>query len=206
MTLFKKILLLSAITVLISALLCCGKYYAKPTQHITPVPFKSATELASSIRRGEITSVDLLNLYLDRIQRYDDDINAVVALDLAAARTRAEQADKALAQDQDWGPLHGLPMTVKDVFEVVGMPTTSGDPKLKGYIPKRNAIAVQRLIDAGAIIFGKTNVPYHAMDIQSYNEIYIWSNLQPPHEGIIAPARVAYCPAERNTSHVGRLL
>ena len=67
-------------------------------------------------------------------------------------------------------------MTVKDVFEVVGMPTTSGDPLLKDYIPKSNAIAVQRLIDAGAIIFGKTNVPYHATDIQSYNEIYGTTN------------------------------
>jgi amidase len=132
--------------------------------------------LTSAIRHGEITSIELLNLYLDRIQRYNNDINAVVALDITAARARAVEADKALAQGQDWGPLHGVPMTVKDVFEVVGMPTTSGDPVLKGYIPKRNAIAVQRLIDAGAIIFGKTNVPYHAMDIQSYNEIYGTTN------------------------------
>jgi amidase len=132
--------------------------------------------LTSAIRRGEITSLNLLNLYLDRIQRYNDDINAVVALDIAAARMRAAEADKALAQSQEWGPLHGLPMTVKDVFEVVGMPATSGDPVLKDYIPKRNAIAVQRLIDAGAIIFGKTNVPYHAKDIQCYNEIYGTTN------------------------------
>ncbi len=176
MTLFKKVLQLSAIIVLISVLFCCGKYYGKPTQDIDPVYFRSATELAGAIRRGEITSIDLLNLYVDRIQRYNDDINAVVALNIDAARVRAAEADKALAQGQDWGPLHGLPMTVKDVFEVVGMPTTSGDPKLKGYIPKRNAIAVQRLIDAGAIIFGKTNVPYHAMDIQSYNDIYGTTN------------------------------
>jgi len=99
-----------------------------------------------------------------------------VALDIAAARARAAKADKALAQGQNWGPLHGLPMTVKDVFEVVGMPTTSGDPLLKDYIPKSNAIAVQRLIDAGAIIFGKTNVPYHALDCQSYNTIYGTTN------------------------------
>jgi amidase len=175
MTLFKKVLQLSAI-ILISALLCCGKDAGRATHDIDLVHYKSATELAGSIRRGEITSIDLLNLYLDRIQRYNDDINAVVALDIPAARARAAEADKALAQGQEWGPLHGVPMTVKDVFEVVGMPTTSGDPKLKGYIPKRNAIAVQRLIDAGAIIFGKTNVPYHAMDIQSYNEIYGTTN------------------------------
>jgi amidase len=176
MTLFKKVLQIVAITVLISALLCCGRYFVKPTQDIEPVHLKSATELASAIRRGEITSFELLNLYLDRIQRYNNDINAVVALDIATARARAAEADKALAEGQEWGPLHGVPMTVKDVFEVVGMPTTSGDPMLKDYIPKRNAIAVQRLIDAGAIVFGKTNVPYHAMDIQSYNEIYGTTN------------------------------
>ncbi|MEJ2448714.1 MAG: amidase family protein, partial [Anaerolineales bacterium] len=137
---------------------------------------KSATELASEIRSGEITSLDLLNLYLNRIERYNNEINAVVALDIAAARARAAEADKALAQGKIWGPLHGLPMTVKDVFEVVGMPATSGDPTLKDYIPTRNAIAVQRLIDAGAIIFGKTNVPFHALDIQTYNEIYGTTN------------------------------
>jgi amidase len=172
MALFKKVLQLGVITILISALLCCGKYIVKPIQDIYPVHFKSASELTSAIRRGGITSLDLLNLYLDRIKRYNNDINAVVALDVAASRTRAAEADKAIAQGQEWGPLHGLPMTVKDVFEVVGMPTTSGDPMLKDYIPQSNAIAVQRLIDAGAIVFGKTNVPYHAMDIQSYNEIY----------------------------------
>ena len=176
MALCKKFLQLSAITILIIALLSCGKYFVKPTQDIVPVHFKSATELANSIRRGEITSLNLLNLYLDRIQRYNEDINAVVALDIDAARARAAEADNALAQGQNWGPLHGVPMTVKDVFEVVGMAATSGDPKLKNYIPNRNAIAVQRLIDAGAIIFGKTNVPYHAADIQSYNEIYGTTN------------------------------
>ena len=172
MTPFKKIFHLSAITILISVLFCCGK----PNQKIYPVYFKSATELTSAIRRGEIKSLDLLNIYLDRIQRYNKDINAVVALDIAAARARAAEADKALAQGQDWGPLHGLPITVKDVFEVVGMPATSGDPSLKDYIPQHNAIAVQRLIDAGAIIFGKTNAPYHAMDIQSYNKIFGTTN------------------------------
>ena len=176
MTLFKKVLQLSAITILISTLLCCGKYFVKPAQDVVPVYFKSATELTSAIRSGEITSLGLLNLYLNRIQRYNSEINAVVALDIAAARTRAAEADRAIAQGKIWGPLHGLPMTVKDVFEVAGMPATSGDPVLKDYIPTSNAIAVQRLIDAGAIVFGKTNVPYHAMDIQSYNEIYGTTN------------------------------
>ena len=176
MALCKKVLQLSILMVLISALICCEKHDSKPAPKIDSLIFKSATELTGLIRRGEITSLDLLNLYLSQIQRYNDDINAVVALDVEAARSRAAQADKALAQGQDWGPLHGLPMTVKDVFEVVGMPATSGDPKLKSYIPERNALAVHRLIDAGAIIFGKTNVPYHGGDFQSYNKVYGTTN------------------------------
>ena len=163
MALCKKVLQLSVLMVLISALICCEKYDSNSAPKIDPLLFKSATELTGLIRRGEITSLNLLNLYIEHIQRYNADINAVVALDVEAARSRAAGADKALAQGQDWGPLHGLPMTVKDVFEVVGMPATSGDPMLKSYIPERNALAVQRLIDAGAIIFGKTNVPYRGL-------------------------------------------
>jgi amidase len=172
----KKVLRIAVVVVLIGFLFCCGKGAVKTRRDIDIVHFNSATMLARSIRSGEITSLEVLNLYLDRIQRYNDAINAVVALDIAAARKRAAEADTALAQGQVWGPLHGVPMTVKDVFEVTGMPATSGDPALKGYIPQHNAIAVQRLIDAGAIIFGKTNVPYHAMDIQTYNDVYGTTN------------------------------
>jgi amidase len=178
MTLCRKALQLSAVIVLMGALFCCEKQDSslRPSQKYDPLLFKSAAELTGAIRRGEITSLDLLNRYLEHIQRNNDRINAVVALDAEAARARAAEADKALAEGQDWGPLHGLPMTVKDVFEVIGMPATAGDPKLKDYIPQRNAIAVQRLIDAGAIIFGKTNVPYHARDFQSYNKVYGTTN------------------------------
>ena len=172
----KKVLQLSAVVIFIGSLLYCGKGSVKSTHDTLPNHFKSAAEMVSAIKQGQTTSVELLNLHLDRIQRYNEDINAVVALNIDDARERAAEADKAIAEGQDWGPLHGLPMTVKDVFEVEGMPATSGDPKLKDYIPNRNAIAVQRLIDAGAIIFGKTNVPYHAMDFQSYNTIYGTTN------------------------------
>jgi amidase len=158
------------------AFLGCEKIHHQSSPKPDPVHFKSVSDLSSAIRNGEITSLELLNVYLDRIQTYNHDINAVVAMDRDAARARAMEADKALARGEIWGPLHGLPMTVKDVFEVVGMPSTSGDPKLKNYFPEKNALAVQRLIDAGAIIFGKTNVPYHALDIQSYNAIYGTTN------------------------------
>src|SRR5690606_17544688 len=96
--------------------------------------------------------------------------------DFNAARARAKAADAARANGENWGPLHGLPMTIKDTYEVTGMPTTSGAIKLRHYQPKQNAVAVQRLIDAGAIIIGKTNVPVFAADLQSYNDIYGTTN------------------------------
>ena len=171
-----QILHLCATIILISALLSCGKLSTKTTPNVGPVDYKSAVELTSAIQRGEITSSELLNLYLERIERYNGAVNAVVAMDVDAARARAAQADKALARGQIWGPLHGLPMTVKDVFEVVGMPATAGDPNLKNHMPERNAIAVQRLIDAGAIVFGKTNAPFHAKDFQTFNDVYGTTN------------------------------
>lgn len=156
---YKRVFLISTIIVLFSALIGCQQHDLKSAQKSTPFLYKSATELTASIRNGEITSLDLLNLYLDRIERYNDDINAVVALDIEAARARAAEADKALARGENRGPLHGLPMTVKDVFEVLGMPATSGDPKLKDYIPQRNAIGIQiiggRLEDRTTIAFAR---------------------------------------------------
>jgi amidase len=176
MRLCKWVVQLSVIIILVGTFLGCGKQPAETARDTGPVYYQSATELAAAIRRGKITSTKLLNIYLGRIKRYNGKINAVVAMDVKAARARAAAADKALAQGKLWGPLHGLPMTVKDVFEVVGMPATSGSPKLQSYIPKRNAIAVQRLIDAGAIIFGKTNVPLFARDFQSFNKVYGTTN------------------------------
>ncbi len=138
--------------------------------------YYSATRLVAAIAEGQVTSLELLNHYLDRIEQYDGSINAIVAMNVDKARIRAKEADDAIQRGENWGPLHGLPMTIKDVFEVTGMPVTSGDPDLWDYLPEENAIAVQRLIDAGAIIFGKTNVCYHAMDWQSYNSIYGTTN------------------------------
>ena len=172
----KRAFQLGVLAVFIIALFSCSKYYSTPAKKVHPVYFKSATELTKEIRQGEITSTKLLNIYLDRIERYNGKINAVVAMDVDAARARAAQADKALAQGQIWGPLHGLPMTVKDVYAVVGMPATSGDLRLKNHMPERNAIAVQRLIDAGAIVFGKTNTPFYAMDFQTFNKLYGTTN------------------------------
>lgn len=131
-----------------------------------------ATDLLRALRERKVGCLELLDHYLARVERFNGPLNAVVAIDADGARDRARQADAALGRGQAWGPLHGLPMTVKDSIEVAGMPTTGGAPKFAGHMPAAHADAVQRLTDAGAVVFGKTNLPLFAGDFQSYNEVY----------------------------------
>ncbi|MEX2488463.1 MAG: amidase family protein, partial [Pseudomonadales bacterium] len=138
--------------------------------------FQDATTLASMIKNKEISSSELLEHFIARMSRYNAEINAIIVTQLDKARARAKLADEALARGEDWGPLHGVPMTVKESFDIVDLPTTWGDPALKENIATADAVACQRLQDAGAVIFGKTNVPYYLSDFQSYNEIYGTTN------------------------------
>ena len=138
--------------------------------------FRSATELTRALRRKEISSAELLDHYLERVAQLNPRINAVVHVDAERARQRARAADSALARGESWGALHGLPITIKDSFEVAGMPCTSGAPELAEHVPASSADAAQRLIDAGAVVFGKTNLPLYASDFQSYNAVYGTSN------------------------------
>ena len=138
--------------------------------------FRAATDLAAAIRRKEIGAVELLEHYLARVERHDGALNAVVVRDFDRARERAKAADAALARGELWGPLHGLPMTVKEAFNITGLPTSWGVPEMKGNTAAGNAYAVDRLLDAGAVIFGKTNVPLLLSDLQSYNAIYGTTN------------------------------
>ena len=128
--------------------------------------------LAALLRERKVSAVDLLEQYRARLERLNPALNAVIATNFDAARERAQLADAALAHGESWGPLHGLPMTVKDSLEVAGMPTVCGAPALKNHRPKQTAPAVQRLIDAGAIVFGKTNTPFYASDVQTYNKVF----------------------------------
>ena len=139
-------------------------------------PFRSAKELAAGIRRKKIGCLELLDLYLSRVEKHNPALNAIIATDVEGARKRARAADRALARKQVWGPLHGVPMTIKESYDVVGMPTTWGVPELKDNFPPRNALAVDRLLGAGVVLFGKTNVPIYLADWQSYNAIYGTSN------------------------------
>ena len=134
--------------------------------------YDDATSLLAQLRDRKLSSVELLDALRGRIEKLDGDINAVVARDFEAAKTRAQAADAARARGESWGPMHGLPMTIKDSFEVIGMPTTAGAPKLRTHQPTRNATAVQALVDAGAIVFGKTNLPVFAGEWQSFNPVY----------------------------------
>src|ERR1700756_1919375 len=138
--------------------------------------FASATQLASEIRDRRIGCVELLDFYLARAERHNPTLNAIVVWHVDQARERARAADAALAGGERWGPLHGIPMTVKESFNVAGLPTTFGNPFWKDNIATGNAFMIDRLLKAGAIIFGKTNVPYMLADAQSYNDIYGTTN------------------------------
>ena len=139
-------------------------------------PFGSATAQAAALRRGQVSSVELLKAYLERVDRFNPALNALVVDDRKVALQRARAADRALAKGEVWGPLHGLPMTVKESFDVVGHPTTWGHLPRKAHVAKQDALAVQRLKAAGAVIFGKSNVPLNLADFQSYNAVYGTTN------------------------------
>jgi amidase len=132
----------------------------------------SATELAQRLRRRELRSTQVLRAFADRIGRFDGAVNAVVVRDFDRAAERAAAADAALVRGECWGPLHGVPMTVKESFDVPGLPTTFGFEAFRDNCAQRPAVAVQRLLDAGAVIFGKTNVPVALADWQSFNPVY----------------------------------
>ena len=138
---------------------------------MTQLPFRSATELAAAVRAKEISSIELLDCYLGRIEEFNPGLGAVVTLDADRARREAAEADRRLARGAETGPLHGLPVTVKDCLETAGLRTTCGAPELAGYVPEQDAEAVGRLRGAGAIVMGKTNLPMWASDCQSYNEL-----------------------------------
>ena len=133
------------------------------------VPFRSARQLARDIRTKKIGCLELLDLYLARVEKYDGALNAIVVRDVDRARTRARAADRALAKRQPWGPLHGVPMTIKESYDVAGLPTTWGVPAYAKNVAAKNAVAVDRLLGAGAVLFGKTNVPLYLGDWQSFN-------------------------------------
>jgi amidase len=138
--------------------------------------YQSATAMARAIRERRVGCVELLDLHLERVRRHNTTLNAIIVLDAERARSRARAADAAIARGEPPGPLHGVPMTVKEAFDVAGLPTTWGVPALRDNVANANATIVDALIDAGAIIFGKTNVPLLLGDWQTFNAIHGTTN------------------------------
>jgi amidase len=134
--------------------------------------FTPAYQLAQMIRDRAVSSVELLDAHLTQIANYNLKLNAICTLDEEGARQRAKQADTALAQGKNWGTLHGVPITIKDIFETAGLRTTAGYIPLKDYVPQQDATVVARLRAAGAVILGKTNMAELAGDFQSTNSLF----------------------------------
>jgi len=135
-------------------------------------PFSTATEIAAAIRLRRFSASDVLDLYFERIKKHNPALNAICTLDETGARARAAEADAALGCGESWGPLHGVPMTIKDALETAGVRTTAGYPPLSGHVPTKDATAVARLKAAGAVLIGKTNVPPLSADGRADNPIF----------------------------------
>jgi amidase len=134
--------------------------------------YKSAVELAALIRDKKVSAAEVLEHLLARVARYNPKLNAIIWMDQARARARAAAADAALAKGEIWGPLHGVPMTIKESYTVAGSPTTWGLEELRNNVTETSALAVERLERAGVVLFGKTNVPPMLADWQSSNPVY----------------------------------
>ncbi len=143
---------------------------------MTDLHWWSAHRLATAIRDREVSATEALEHLAGRAEALDGPVNAVVRFDLDRARAAAAAADDAIARGDEVGPLHGVPMTIKDSFQTEGCVTTSGAPELADHVPTADAWPVARLRAAGAIPFAKTNLPIWAGDIQTHNEVHGTTN------------------------------
>jgi amidase len=139
---------------------------------VNNLTFASAQELAMSIRQRHVSAAEVLEVYLAQIASHNATLNAIVTLDEESARVRAREADEALARGELWGPLHGVPVTIKDAIETANLRTTGGFPSLADYVPTTDAPVVARIRAAGAIIVGKTNLPVLSADYRADNPIF----------------------------------
>lgn len=138
----------------------------------TDLCFLNATELAASIRSGELSSVELTQAHIDRIERVNPAVNAVVTFLPEQALEKASAADAARARGDALGPLHGLPMLHKDTTDTAGIRTTYGSPIHRHNVPVQSQLIIERLHAAGAIPMGKTNVPEFGAGSQSFNPVF----------------------------------
>lgn len=151
--------------------LCSSAYAGDQGSHHDLI-YYPAYRLADMIRTGEVTASEVLEAYLDQISLRNKEVNAIVTLDIEGARERAREADEALLRGEIWGPLHGVPVTIKDNYATKAMRTTVSYPGHADYVPDFDATVVERIRKAGAIIIGKTNLPEMAMDYQTNSPVF----------------------------------
>ncbi|MEH1969167.1 amidase [Nostoc sp.] len=138
--------------------------------------------MANAIRDRQVSSTEVIEAYLSQIAQYNPGLNAIVTLDAENAIAQSKAADKALAQGENWGILHGVPVTIKDTLETKGLRTTSSYQPLANYVPKQDATVVARLRAAGAIILAKTNTPQLADNFQTNSPLFGRTNNPWNHE------------------------
>ena len=136
------------------------------------IVFATASQLGRMIRDREVCATEVVKAYLEQIERYNYKINAIATINREQALKKAQEADAAIARGENWGALHGVPITLKDTFETDGLLTTAGYKPLKNHIPSQDATVVARLRQAGAIVLGKSNLAEMASDFQSTNELF----------------------------------
>jgi Amidase len=132
---------------------------------MTDTLFQSTTGIAAQLRAGQLSARELAELVLDRVDAVNPAVNAVVEAHREAALRAADDADHALTRGGPTGSLHGVPMTIKESFQVAGMRSTWGNPAFAGYVADRDAVVVSRLRSAGAVLFGTTNVAQMLADV-----------------------------------------
>jgi len=146
---------------------------ADPVAHDTEITSLDALALSEAIRSKRLSSVEVMDAFLDRIERLNPRVNAIVSLqprDLL--RKQAQERDRQLARDEQCGPLHGLPAAIKDLELTDGIRTTLGSPLFREFVPRTDSIVAERIKRAGAILIGKTNVPEFGLGSHTFNPVF----------------------------------
>src|ERR1700730_11621662 len=144
----------------------------RPHQH-NEICFMRATDLAAMIREKKLSAREVMEAHLRQIEQVNPRVNAIVTLvDENQLMAQAWEADEIIAKGKPLGPLHGLPVAVKDLTETKGIRTTYGSPLYRDFVPDYDAIVVERMKNAGAIVLGKTNTPEFGMGSQTFNPVF----------------------------------
>ncbi len=164
-----------AISIAADSVMRAAAARAAPSVPASEWDYRPARDLVVALRARRVSALELVDDAIARIEALDSRINAVVVRDFDRARAAARSADAAIARGET-GALMGVPMTVKESFNIAGLPTSWGDPRFRRFTPTEDALAVSRLKQAGAILLGKTNVSHWLSDWQSYNGVYGTTN------------------------------